>query len=114
MRFHRHLFLGSALVVVGNQLAVGFVPSAMLPRAAMTSKPLVVLQSTAEVEVISENAMDKAVPLSQSSKLDKGGRDEPLMKDIKMLSDILSDVIKEDDPTVHKLYEEFLEMGVSR
>ena len=114
MRFHQQLFLASAFVVGAPGGAVGFVPSAKLSRASSSSKPFVTgLHSTVEADV-SEKVVDKALPLSQSSTLDKGGRDEPLMNDIKMLSDILSDVIKEEDPTVHKLYEEFLEMGVSR
>jgi phosphoenolpyruvate carboxylase len=51
--------------------------------------------------------------LSQTATLDKD-REAPLLADIELLSDILSDLVKTEDPTVHNLYEEFRQYGLDR
>jgi hypothetical protein len=72
--------------------------------------------SAVAAQKLSEGATDTltvSIPLSQSPTLQEG-RDGPLMRDINMLTDILSDLVKQENPKVHALYEEFLELGVER
>ena len=59
---------------------------------------------------IDESAGDS---LAQQGTL-KRNKDEPLTKDINMLSDVLSDLVLQDDPNVHDLYEEFKTYGKIR
>lgn len=49
------------------------------------------------------------IPLSQSPTLQKN--DAPLMRDINMLTEILLDIVEQEDPKVHDLYKEFLGYG---
>jgi hypothetical protein len=58
-------------------------------------------------------SLEVSIPLSQSPALQKG-RDTPLMRDISMLTDILLDLVRQDDPKVHDLYYEFLGLGKQR
>jgi hypothetical protein len=58
-------------------------------------------------------SLEVSIPLSQSPALQKG-RDTPLMRDISMLTDILLDLVRRDDPKVHDLYNEFLGLGKQR
>ena len=53
-----------------------------------------------------------SIPLSQSSTLSQS--DAPLMRDISMLTDILSDIVKNENPVVHELHEEFVGYGRQR
>jgi hypothetical protein len=72
--------------------------------------------SAVAAQKLSEGATDTltvSIPLSQSPTLQEG-RDGPLMRDINMLTDILGDLVKQENPKVHTLYEEFLELGVER
>lgn len=57
-------------------------------------------------------SLDVSIPLSQSSSLSKN--DAPLMRDIEMLNDILSDIVQKEDMTIHQLVEEFLDYGRER
>jgi hypothetical protein len=57
-------------------------------------------------------SLEISIPLSQSSTLSKN--DEPLMHDINMLMDILSDLVQHENPQVHDLYKEFLDYGQQR
>jgi hypothetical protein len=61
----------------------------------------------------STETLEISIPLSQAASLSKN-RDGPLMKDISMLQNILSDLIKQEDPVVHVLWEEFMAMGKQR
>ena len=58
-------------------------------------------------------SLEVSIPLSQSPSLHEG-RDAPLMRDISMLSDILTDMVHQEDPRVHDLFDEFLEYGKQR
>lgn len=58
-------------------------------------------------------SLEVSIPLSQATALEKD-RDGPLMKDIGMLSDILSNLIQQEDPKVKEIYEEFQKLGISR
>jgi hypothetical protein len=57
-------------------------------------------------------SLEISIPLSQSTTLSKN--DAPLMRDIQMLTEILSDLVEKEDPRVHELCEEFLEYGKQR
>jgi hypothetical protein len=57
-------------------------------------------------------SLEVSIPLSQSSSLER--RDAPLMKDINMLSDILLGIVEREDPIVHALFQEFLDLGKKR
>ena len=61
----------------------------------------------------STESLEISIPLSQAVSLSEN-RDGPLMKDISMLQEILSDLIKQEDPVVHDLWEEFMDMGKQR
>lgn len=72
--------------------------------------------SAVAAQQLSEGATDTltvSIPLSQSPALHEG-RDGPLMRDINMLTDILGDLVEQENPKVHALYEEFLALGVER
>lgn len=58
-------------------------------------------------------SLEVSIPLSQSPALHMG-RDAPLMRDINMLSDILVDLVRQEDPKMHDLYEEFVQYGRQR
>ncbi|VEU37851.1 unnamed protein product [Pseudo-nitzschia multistriata] len=53
-----------------------------------------------------------SIPLSQSSTL--SANDAPLMRDIEMLTDILSDLVLSENPKVHELCREFINYGQQR
>jgi hypothetical protein len=72
-----------------------------------TEQPLAFEQDDEET-----TTLEISIPLSQSSTLSKS--DAPLMKDINMLMDILSDLVEHENPRVHDLYKEFLEYGQQR
>ena len=61
----------------------------------------------------STESLEISIPLSQAVSL-SNDRDGPLMKDISMLQEILSDLILQEDPVVHDLWEEFMAMGKQR
>ena len=52
------------------------------------------------------------VPLSQAAELTP--EDEPLLRDISMLSDMLEEVVKKDDPEADALYRKFRSLGLDR
>ena len=51
-------------------------------------------------------------PLSQAAELTP--EDEPLLRDIQMLSDMLEEVVKKDDPEADALYRKFRGLGLDR
>ena len=51
-------------------------------------------------------------PLSQAAELTP--EDEPLLRDISMLSDMLEEVVKKDDPEADALYRKFRSLGLDR
>ena len=59
------------------------------------------------------DTLDVSIPLSQAATLQQG-RDGPLMRDINMLTDILGDIVKRENPKVHALFEEFRQYGRER
>lgn len=65
----------------------------------------------AEDEAATES-LDVSIPLSQSSTL--SANDAPLMRDIEMLTEILSDLVNHEDENLHKLCQEFIGYGRQR
>ncbi|GKY98795.1 hypothetical protein MPSEU_000835700 [Mayamaea pseudoterrestris] len=57
--------------------------------------------------------LEIAAPLSQSGSIDMD-RDAPLLNDIQLLSDILSDIVNSESQKVHDLYEQFRSLGLER
>ena len=57
--------------------------------------------------------LEVALPLSQSTQLNDD-RDAPLLQDIELLSNILSEIVQNEDEQVHALYEEFRRLGLDR
>jgi phosphoenolpyruvate carboxylase len=55
----------------------------------------------------------KHQPLAQSSSLDEVA-DAPLVADIEMLSNMLAEVVKKENPTVYELYTRFRKHGMDR
>ena len=58
-------------------------------------------------------ASEVAAPLSQASELDEVV-DAPLLRDIKMLSDMLGEVVQREDPLAYELYQQFRKHGLDR
>jgi hypothetical protein len=63
-------------------------------------------------EEAATESLDVYIPLSESPALHKN--DAPLMRDISMLTDILLDVVEQEDPKIRDLYNEFLNYGKQR
>jgi hypothetical protein len=61
----------------------------------------------------STESLEISIPLSQAVSLSKD-RDGPLIRDIAMVQEILSDLVKQEDPVVHDLWKEFMAMGKQR
>jgi phosphoenolpyruvate carboxylase len=57
--------------------------------------------------------LNLSAPLSQSPSLNKD-REAPLLRDIELLSAILSELVRSENPAVHDLYEEFRQYGTDR
>jgi len=57
--------------------------------------------------------LTSAPPLSQASDLDEVS-DAPLIRDIEMLSTMLADVVKKDNPKVFELYNHLRKLGIDR
>jgi len=61
----------------------------------------------------SSEEADMARPLSQLAKLDKD-REAPLLADIELLSNILGELVRSEDPDTFELYREFRGYGLDR
>jgi hypothetical protein len=59
-------------------------------------------------------SVEVTIPMSQSTEVQTSEQDAPLFRDIAMLTDILLDVVKEEDEKIHDLYLEFLKYGKER
>jgi len=57
-------------------------------------------------------SLEVSIPLSQASTL--SANDAPLMRDIEMLTEILSDLLQNENPKIHNLCEEFISYGQQR
>ena len=79
---------------------------------------------TNDVAIISTSAQDmikdlpsggatESQPLSQAPHLDNVA-DAPLMSDIEMLSNMLAEVVKKENPTVYDFYTRFRSLGMDR
>ena len=68
--------------------------------------------ATGAVAPSSPNKESSTAPLSQAAELTP--EDEPLLRDIAMLSDMLEEVVKKDDPEADALYRKFRGLGLDR
>ena len=76
------------------------------------SAKTVVAAAASAVAPSSSNKESSTAPLSQAAELTP--EDEPLLRDIAMLSDLLEEVVKKDDPEADALYRKFLGLGLDR
>ena len=107
-------------------------PSTPLASLAAASKRAFVTKTTSpttnddtnDVAIISTTAQDmikdlpsggatESQPLSQAPHLDNVA-DAPLMSDIEMLSNMLAEVVKKENPTVYDFYTRFRSLGMDR
>eukprot|EP00978_Attheya_sp_CCMP212_P025037 scaffold79760_cov57-Attheya_sp.AAC.9 len=117
---HNYLIiLGAAAVVsfVDPPLFVlaGVSKPAFAPRNSKASSSLGGKQKNQVLtdDVAHVNASFVAPPLAQAAEVDDVV-DAPLMNDIQMLSDILAEVVKKDNPRVHELYTQLRQHGIER
>ena len=68
--------------------------------------------ATTAATAASFNKKSSNAPLSQAAELTP--EDEPLLRDIAMLSDMLEEVVKKDDPEADALYRKFRGLGLDR
>ena len=68
--------------------------------------------ATTAATAASFNKKSSNAPLSQAAELTPV--DEPLLRDIAMLSDMLEEVVKKDDPEADALYRKFRGLGLDR
>jgi len=76
------------------------------PGGASTTTPLVLSQD--------EELGSVEVTMEKSSEIHMSDQDSPFFRDITMLTDILLDVVKDEDEKIHDLYLEFLKYGKER
>lgn len=85
--------------------------SSAATKAKKSAKPAVAAAASA-VAPSSSNKESSTAPLSQAAELTP--EDEPLLRDIAMLSDLLEEVVKKDDPEADALYRKFRGLGLDR
>lgn len=94
------------------------ISNAAFPAWSPASWPWVSSGGATEPLVLSKDeelgTVEVTIPLSQSSIVQKQGRDSPLFRDINMLTDILLEVVKDEDEKIYDLYFEFLKYGQER
>lgn len=96
---------GGAATAASSAAAVAKKPSAAAAKAAAA----VAKQQQAAAPSQKESL---PAPLSQAAELTP--EDEPLLRDISMLSDMLEEVVKKDDPEADALYRKFRSLGLDR
>ncbi len=88
------------------------------PSVSPSSWPWVSSGGATEPLVLSKDeelgTVEVTIPLSQSSLVQKQGRDSPLFRDINMLTDILLEIVQDEDEKIYDLYFEFLKYGKER
>lgn len=94
------------------------VSSQDFPTLSPSSWPWISSGGATEPLVLSKDeelgTVEVTIPLSQSSLVQMQGRDSPLFRDINMLTDILMEIVKDEDERIHDLYFEFLKYGKER
>ena len=85
--------------------------------AGVAKKPSAAAAAKAKAAAVSKQQQvaqkgSSTAPLSQAAELTP--EDEPLLRDIGMLSDMLEEVVKKDDPEADALYRKFRSLGLDR
>lgn len=97
---------GGAAAASSAAAAVAKKPSAAAAKAAA------VVAKQQEQAAAPAPKESSTAPLSQAAELTP--EDEPLLRDISMLSDMLEEVVKKDDPEADALYRKFRSLGLDR
>ena len=103
-------------ITASNFSAFGEKPSLgalKLPSPFALPSFLATKQQTDDGKVDASAEIDTSVPLSQAASIDEV-LDAPLMNDIEMLSDILAEVVRKDNPRVYELYKLLRKHGIDR
>lgn len=118
----RRTILG-LLVSLGTQQWVASSPSAPSTTASKVSSivgtspfrphTLFNLVTASAVAVTQQQHHQETIGTVGGSGFDED-RDMPLMSDLELLSNILSDLVNHEDPAVHSLYESFRQLGIKR
>ena len=121
--------VGAAAASGGFPTGIPFAPrggaAAAAASAATASKakksskaataPTATTAAAAAASAVASSSFNKKssnAPLSQAAELTP--EDEPLLRDIAMLSDMLEEVVKKDDPEADALYRKFRGLGLDR
>ena len=99
---------GGAAAASSAAAGVAKKPSAAAAKAAAA----VAAYKQQQAAVAPSQKESSTVPLSQAAELTP--EDEPLLRDISMLSDMLEEVVKKDDPEADALYRKFRSLGLDR
>ena len=99
---------GGAAAASSAAAGVAKKPSAAAAKAAAA----VAASKQQQAAVAPSQKESSTVPLSQAAELTP--EDEPLLRDISMLSDMLEEVVKKDDPEADALYRKFRSLGLDR
>jgi len=117
---HNYLIILGAAAVVSfvnpsSFVLAGVSKPAFAPRKSSSSSSLGGKQKNQVLtdDVAPVNASFAPPPLAQAAEVDDVV-DAPLMNDIQMLSDILAEVVKKDNPRVHELYTQLRQHGIER
>ena len=99
---------GGAAAASSAAAGVAKKPSAAAAKAAAAAAA----SKQQAVAPAAQKESSTAPPLSQAAELTPA--DEPLLRDIGMLSDMLEEVVKKDDPEADALYRKFRSLGLDR
>lgn len=108
-----YLLLSQAFAKRPNLPFIGRAGSKTASAGATTEQPLetddATLVSTTETPLDTGGSGEQ---LSQTGTTTS--REQPLIRDISLLSDILSELVSQEDPTAHALYTQFRQLGLER
>ena len=105
-------FPSSGLPFAPRGGAAAAAASATTATKAKKSSKTAASAATGAVAPSSPNKESSTAPLSQAAELTP--EDEPLLRDIAMLSDMLEEVVQKDDPEADALYRKFRGLGLDR
>ena len=105
-------FPSSGLPFAPRGGAAAAAASATTATKAKKSSKTAAAAATGAVAPSSPNKESSTAPLSQAAELTP--EDEPLLRDIAMLSDMLEEVVQKDDPEADALYRKFRGLGLDR
>ena len=118
MKISAVALLGLVATCAGSAQNSGFPSVSFAPRGGAAAKQAAKAAALASANAAAASAKQSAnpetstAPLSQAAELTP--KDEPLLRDISMLSDMLEEVVKKDDPEADALYRKFRSLGLDR